>query len=58
MTEALIGLLAPVRARRAALAAEPGAVSAMLALGAEKARTTASATYRRAAGAMGLLLPD
>ncbi len=57
LTEALIGLLRPVRERRAALAEDPGAVSALLALGAEKAQATASATYRRAAAAMGLLIP-
>ncbi len=58
LAEALIGLLRPVRERRAALAEDPGAVSAMLAHGAEKAHAIASATYRRAAAAMGLLLPD
>jgi tryptophanyl-tRNA synthetase len=55
--EALVELLRPVRERRAALAADPGAVPAILATGAEKARTVASATYRRAADAIGLLSP-
>ena len=36
----------------------PGAVTALLALGAEKAHAIASATYRRAAGAIGLLIPE
>jgi tryptophanyl-tRNA synthetase len=58
LTEALVDLLRPVRERRAALAEEPEAVAAMLALGAEKARSIASATYRRAAASMGLLIPD
>jgi tryptophanyl-tRNA synthetase len=58
LTQALIELLRPVRERRAELDQDPGAVSALLALGAEKARVTASATYRRAAAAMGLLIPD
>jgi len=57
VAEALVELLRPVRERREALAAEPGAISAMLSRGAEKARATASSTYRRAAGAMGLLAP-
>ncbi len=57
LTQALIELLRPVRERRAALAEDPEGVSAMLALGAEKARATASSTYRRAAAAIGLLIP-
>src|SRR5664280_610061 len=39
------------------VAADPGAVATLLAVGAKKARSTASATYRRAAEAMGLLAP-
>jgi tryptophanyl-tRNA synthetase len=58
LAEALVELLRPVRERRAALAEDPGAVSAMLAFGAAKAQTIASATYRRAAASMGLLSPD
>jgi tryptophanyl-tRNA synthetase len=57
LAEALVELLRPVRERRAALAAEPGSVTSLLATGADKARLTASATYRRAAGAIGLLSP-
>jgi tryptophanyl-tRNA synthetase len=57
VADALIELLRPVRERRAALAADPGVVPALLATGASKARTTASATYRRAAEAVGLLSP-
>jgi tryptophanyl-tRNA synthetase len=57
VAEALIELLRPVRERREALAADPGAVPAMLATGAEKARTVASTTYARSAEAIGLLSP-
>jgi tryptophanyl-tRNA synthetase len=55
--EALIELLAPLQARRAELAADPGAVPALLARGAEKASEVAGATYARAASAVGLLPP-
>jgi tryptophanyl-tRNA synthetase len=55
VSEALVEMLRPVRERRLALAADPGAVTDLLAMGAAKARTTASATYRRAAEAVGLL---
>jgi tryptophanyl-tRNA synthetase len=57
VAEALIELLRPVRERRQALAADPGAVPAMLATGAEKATAVASATYARSARAIGLLPP-
>jgi tryptophanyl-tRNA synthetase len=57
VAEALIELLRPVRDRRAALTADAGAVPALLAQGAEKARAVASATYDRAAAAIGLLPP-
>ncbi len=57
VAEALIELLRPVRERREALAADPGAVISLLATGADKAREVASATYRRAASAIGLLGP-
>jgi tryptophanyl-tRNA synthetase len=57
VAEALVELLRPVRLRREALAADPGSVTALLALGAEKAHTVASATYRRASEAIGLLSP-
>jgi tryptophanyl-tRNA synthetase len=55
--EALIELLRPLQARRAELAADPGAVPALLARGADKAAEVAAATYARAAGAVGLLAP-
>jgi tryptophanyl-tRNA synthetase len=57
LAEALVELLRPVRGRRAALASDPGVVTALLAKGADKARTTASATYQRASEAIGLLSP-
>jgi tryptophanyl-tRNA synthetase len=53
--EALVELLRPVRERRQELAADPGAVTALLSRGAEKARDVAGATYARAAAAIGLL---
>ena len=55
--EALIELLRPIQARRAELAADPGAVAALLAQGAAKATEVAAATYGRAAEAVGLLAP-
>ncbi len=57
LAEALVELLRPVRERREALAADPGAVTSLLATGADKAREVASVTYRRAASAIGLLSP-
>jgi tryptophanyl-tRNA synthetase len=57
VAEALVELLRPVRLRREALAADPGSVTALLSFGAEKAHTVASATYRRATEAIGLLSP-
>ncbi len=54
---ALIEMLAPLRERRAVLAADPGTVRAQLARGAEKAGAIASATYGRSAEAVGLLAP-
>ncbi|MHB1710124.1 MAG: tryptophan--tRNA ligase [Acidimicrobiales bacterium] len=53
--EALVELLDPLHRRRAELAADPGEVAALLAHGSEKATAIASVTYRRAAGAIGLL---
>jgi tryptophanyl-tRNA synthetase len=53
--EALVELLRPVRERRQELAADPGAVTALLSRGAEQARDVAGATYARAAAAIGLL---
>jgi tryptophanyl-tRNA synthetase len=55
LAEALVELLRPIRERRTALAADSGAVATLLSRGADKARITASATYRRAADAIGLL---
>ena len=55
--EALIELLRPLQARRAELAADPGAVPDLLARGAAKAMEIAGATYDRAAQAVGLLGP-
>jgi tryptophanyl-tRNA synthetase len=55
VAESLIELLRPVRERRKALAADPEAVAALLAVGADKARAVAGGTYARAAGAMGLI---
>ena len=57
LADALVELLRPVRERRAELAADPGAVSDLLAVGAAKAGRVASATYGRAAEAIGLLSP-
>ncbi len=57
VAEALVELLRPIQERRRLLASDPAAVTDLLAVGADKARTTASATYRRAADAMGLLSP-
>jgi tryptophanyl-tRNA synthetase len=57
LSEALVEMLRPLRARRAELAADPGAVTALLQLGANKAEATASVTYQRAAAAIGLLSP-
>jgi tryptophanyl-tRNA synthetase len=57
VAEALIELLRPIRERREALAADPAAVTSLLATGADKAREVASATYRRAASAIGLFGP-
>ena len=53
--KALIEMLAPLREHRAVLAADPAAVRAQLARGAEKAGAIASATYVRTAEAVGLL---
>jgi len=55
--EALVDLLRPLQARRAELAADPGAVPALLARGAAKATEIAAATYGRASEAIGLLGP-
>ena len=57
LAEALVELLRPVRQRRSELVGDPGAVTALLAIGAEKAHAVAAETYRRAADAIGLLPP-
>jgi len=54
---AVIELLRPVRERYADLAADRGAVEAVLAQGAAKARTVAAETLARAQDAIGLLAP-
>jgi tryptophanyl-tRNA synthetase len=55
LAEALIEMLRPVRERTAALMDEPAVVHDVLRKGAERAHGIASATYARAAEAMGLL---
>ncbi len=55
LAEALAELLRPVRERAAVLVDEPDTVHDVLRAGAERARAIASATYARAAEAMGLL---
>ncbi|MHB8218795.1 MAG: tryptophan--tRNA ligase [Acidimicrobiales bacterium] len=57
VAEAVIDLLGPVRARHAELSKDPAGVLAVLAVGARKAHEVASATYVRAAGAVGLVDP-
>jgi tryptophanyl-tRNA synthetase len=57
VAEALVELLRPIRERRALLAADPGAVSELMAVGAGKAGAVAATTYGRAANAIGLLPP-
>jgi tryptophanyl-tRNA synthetase len=53
--EALIAMLEPIRARYRELAADPAAADALLAAGAEKARSVAAVTMARARDAVGLL---
>jgi len=55
--EAVIELLRPIQARYAELADDPTATAALLARGAEKARSIAAPTLARAKEAMGLLPP-
>ncbi len=57
VTAALVELLRPVQERYAVWADDPGAVSAVLRAGAERAHEVAAATYSRAAEAVGLLPP-
>jgi tryptophanyl-tRNA synthetase len=56
--EALVEMLAPIRARRTELLDDLAGVRAVLAAGAQRAGAVAAATYRRAADAVGLLPPD
>lgn len=53
--EAVVELLRPLQERYAALSAEPGAVTSILATGAEKAQVKAAEVLARAQAAMGLL---
>jgi tryptophanyl-tRNA synthetase len=55
VTDAVEAVLAPIRARHAELAADPGYVRAVLAAGRERVRPAAGATVRRARRAIGLL---
>ena len=57
LADALVELLRPVRERHVALSSDLGAVRGILAAGAERAHAIASATYARAADAIGLLAP-
>ncbi len=57
VASALDELLRPVRERRLELEGDPAYVGSVLADGAEHAHSVASATYARAADAMGLLPP-
>lgn len=55
--EAIVEALRPVQARYRELAADPGAIEAILRAGSTKARTVAAATLDRAHHAVGLLPP-
>lgn len=55
--DALVEMLRPVQKRRAALTGEHADVRRILSEGADKARTVARGTWRRAADAVGLLAP-
>ncbi|MEX0952656.1 MAG: tryptophan--tRNA ligase [Nitriliruptoraceae bacterium] len=57
VADAVIEMLAPVRARHDELAADPGEVERILADGAARARATASETLAQARDAMGLTTP-
>jgi tryptophanyl-tRNA synthetase len=54
---AVVARLAPIQARYAELAADPGEIARLLAVGAQKARQTAAATLARAQANAGLLPP-
>jgi tryptophanyl-tRNA synthetase len=55
VTDAVEALLAPIRARYAALSTDPGHLRSILAEGKAKVRPTASETVRRTRAALGLL---
>jgi tryptophanyl-tRNA synthetase len=55
VTDAVEALLAPIRARYAALSADPGYLRSILAEGKNRVRPTASETVRRTRAALGLL---
>jgi tryptophanyl-tRNA synthetase len=57
VAEALVDVLAPVKARYLELEQDPGAISEILEKGAAKASAVASGTLRRAQQAIGLLVP-
>jgi tryptophanyl-tRNA synthetase len=56
LSEALVTLLGPVKARHEELASDPGGVAALLEKGAAKASAVAGPTLRRAKEAIGLLM--
>ncbi|MFZ0173336.1 MAG: tryptophan--tRNA ligase [Acidimicrobiales bacterium] len=58
LAEALVEVLAPVKARYLELEQDQAAISKLLEQGAAKASAVASGTLRRAQQAIGLLLPD
>ena len=55
VTDAVVELLAPIRARHAELAADPGFVRGILAEGKARVRPNAQLTVRRTRAAIGLL---
>jgi tryptophanyl-tRNA synthetase len=55
--DAVVEMLAPIRARHTELAADPAEVHRILDAGAERARKTAATTLARARAAVGLLAP-
>jgi tryptophanyl-tRNA synthetase len=57
VAEAVVEHLRPIRQRHAELAADPGEVLRLLAVGAERARAVAAPTFERARDAMGFLAP-
>jgi tryptophanyl-tRNA synthetase len=55
VADALVELLAPVQARYATFAADPGELTRVVAAGRDRARSVAEATWQRAAERIGLL---